>query len=227
MTLLMNRLALTLAASLALSPFALHAQSAVDERAIIETASELDMALDTKNWERARALLLEEVSVERPGSEPARMAADELVQSWRDELHAEKVSFHLRGSEVVVFDGADSAVLQSKARVQLSVAGVAGDDGYSVSRDYTHELDRGEDGWRVRRLAYDTRMEDGNPAVLHHRLPPPETDEPAGEQPADAAAAPDEEPGDTPDEGAPEAAVAEDESPATEAAGGDEAPAGD
>ena len=221
MTVAMNRLALLFAAAAALLPFAAHAQSAVDERAIIETASELDMALDTKNWQRARALLLDEVSVERPGSEPTRMGADELVASWRENLHADKTSFHLRGGEVVVFDGADSAVLHSKARVQLSVAGVPGDDGYSASRDYTHELDRGEDGWRVRRLAYVTRMEDGNPAVLHHRLPPPEPEEPEdGESDVPNT----EEPADV---DGPDAEPVDEEQPATEAAGGDEASTGD
>lgn len=219
MTVAMNRLALILAAAAALAPAAAHAQSAVDERAIIETASELDMALDEKDWRRARALLLDEVTVERSGSEPTRMKADDLVASWRENLHADKISFHLRGSEVVVFDGADSAVLQSKARVQLSVDGIAGDDGYSVSRDYIHELDRGEDGWRVRRLAYVTVMEDGNPAVLSHLLPPQEPEETEDE---DASGAEETEAAENPD-----AETADEEQPATEASGGDETTAGD
>ena len=220
MTVAMNRLALILAAAAALAPAAAHAQSAVDERAIIETASELDMALDEKDWRRARALLLDEVTVERSGSEPTRMKADDLVASWRENLHADKISFHLRGSEVVVFDGADSAVLQSKARVQLSVDGIAGDDGYSVSRDYTHELDRGEDGWRIRRLAYVTVMEDGNPAVLSHLLPPHEP-----ERTEEDEDAPDAE--ETADAEDPDAEAADEEQPATEASGGDETTAGD
>ena len=219
MTVVMNRLALVLAAAAAFAPVAVHAQSAVDERAIIETASELDMALDTKDWKRARTLLLDEVSVERPGNEPTRMKADELVASWKENLHEDKISFHLRGGEVVVFDGADSAVLHSKARVQLSVDGIAGDDGYSVSRDYIHELDRGEDGWRVRRLAYVTVMEDGNPAVLSHLLPPQEPEETEDE---DASGAEETEAAENPD-----AETADEEQPATEASGGDETTAGD
>ena len=188
----MNRIVVTLALPLLLvTTPALHAQSAVDERAAIETVSALDAALDGKDWERARRLLLEEVTFEQPGNEPTSLASDALVGEWRESLHREKTSFHLRGGEVVVFDGADSVVVSSKVRIQLHVPNVPGDDHYEVSRDYAHELDRTEDGWRIRRLSFVTHMESGNPAVLAHRLPPPP--EPAAEPQATADAPPEEE----------------------------------
>ena len=151
---------------------ALHAQSAVDERAIIAVAARLDAALDAKDWESVRALFLDEITVHLAGEpEPAKMAADELVALWQADLHPRKASFHLRGGEIVVFDGADSAVLSSKALVRRRVDGVPGDDTHEERSDHRYELDRTEDGWRIRRFAVVSRFTDGNAAVAAHRLP--------------------------------------------------------
>ena len=171
----MNRSALTAAAALPLLLLAAlcsHAQSAVDERAIIATAAALDAAVDAKDWQRARSLFLDEITVELPGAEPATVPADELVGAWRGSLHPGKQSFHLRGGEIVTFDGADSAVLESKAYAWNRVPGIGGDDLYEVWGDYRYELDRDEAGWRIRRFAFAPRLERGNLAVLSHRAPP-------------------------------------------------------
>lgn len=148
----------------------LHAQG-VDDRGIRAAASELDHAIDAKNWERARELLLDEVTVALPGEEPVAMSADALIASWQATLHRGKTSFHQRGSEVATFDGADSAVLRSKGYARFEVIGISGEDSYEFWADYVHELDRHEDGWRVRHIAYVPRLENGNLAVIAHRLP--------------------------------------------------------
>ena len=222
----MNRFVSLLALSALLVTPHLHAQSAVDERAIIEVAHALDAALDDKDWERARRLLLDQVTVERPDSEPMVIDADELIEQWRANLHAEKISFHLRGGEIVLFDGADSALLRSKARVQFAVAGIPGDDGYSVSRDYTFELDRVDDRWRIRRHAYVTRMEDGNPAVLDHRLPVEESAAEGDEGETDGGEGDDGQ-GDDGQGDAGAAGRANDQGVAEEAANGDTAATSD
>jgi len=201
-----------LLAALLLAPAA-HAQSAVDEHAIIAAASTLDAAIDGKDWERARELLLDEVTVALPDEEPGTIAADTLVARWQDALHAAKTTFHLRGSERVTFDGADSAVLRSKAHVATRVDGVAGDDLHELWADYHHELDRTENGWRVRHYGLVPRLERGNIGVIQHRLAATPA---AGNEPEVASD------GDTP---APEGdADGKEGNPATEA--GSEAAAG-
>lgn len=162
----------------------LHAQG-VDDRGIRAAASELDHAIDAKNWKRARELLLDEVTVALPGKDPVAMSADALIASWQATLHRGKTSFHQRGSEVATFDGADSAVLRSKGYARFEVIGISGEDSYEFWADYVHELDRHEDGWRVRHIAYVPRLENGNLAVMAHRLPA-EVDE--GKAPEDEAA---------------------------------------
>lgn len=157
------------------------AQSAVDERAIIAVASELDTAVDAKDWQSARALFLDEITVELPATEPTDMAADALVGMWRESLHEGKTSFHLRGGEIVTFDGADSAVLRSKAWAWNRLEGIPGNALYEVWGDYRYELDRTEDGWRIRRFAFAPRLEQGNAAVATHRLPVSEEAEPPAE----------------------------------------------
>jgi len=171
----MNRLVPTLLAiPLLLGGVTLHAQPAVDQHAILDAANALDEAIDTKDWPRVRSLLLDEVTVALPGEEQATVAADALVARWQESLHAEKSTFHLRGSGQVVFDGADSAVLRSRTYEWQRVPGIGGDELYELWADYHHELDRTEDGWRVRHYAYVPRLERGNLAVLEHRLPEPE-----------------------------------------------------
>ena len=190
----MNRIVCLLVALPLLSPALAHAQSAVDERAIITAVSALDAALDAKDWKGVRALLLDEVSVALPEEETTTLAADELVARWQTTLHDGKSSFHLRGGERVTFDGADSAVLRSKAQLWQHLPGTAGDDHYERLADYHHELDRANDGnWRVRHYGYVTRLEYGNLAVLAHRLPEPPPTEKAGieaEKPAKAEGEP-------------------------------------
>ena len=167
-----------------------HAQSAVDERAIIATASALDAAIDDKDWELARSLLLDEVTVALPGEKPGTVPADALVARWKEVLHLDKTTFHLRGGERVIFDGADSAVLRSKAQVSTRVDGIAGDDLHELHSDYHHELDRTENGWRVRHYGYVPRLESGNVAVVEHRLAvEPDADAPAAEDAESAGAA--------------------------------------
>lgn len=164
----------------------LHAQG-VDERGILAAASELDHAIDDKNWKRVRALLLKEVTLVLPGMEPETLPADELIARWQANLHPGKNSFHLRGNEVVTFDGADSAILRSKAQVWYEVAGIAGDDVYEFWANYVHELDRGEDGWRVRRIGYDPQLERGNLAVKDHRLSTATAESSAADETGDSA----------------------------------------
>lgn len=173
-------LARLVGAALLLAAGTLHAQSAVDERAIIAVAGALDNAVDAKHWERARGLFLDQVTVELPDVEPTVLPADELVGRWRERLHEDKASFHLRGNEVVTFDGADSAVLVSKAYAWQRVAGLAGDEFYEVWGDYLYELDRVEGGWRIRRYVFAPRLERGNLAVRDHRLPPPPKEKDGG-----------------------------------------------
>jgi len=164
----------TLAAALLVLPLifssTLHAQG-VDDRGIRAAASELDHAIDEKDWERVRDLLLDEVTIALPGKERITMSAEALIANWQANLHSGKMSFHQRGSEVATFDGADSAVLRSKGYARFEVIGIAGEDTYEFWADYVHELDRHEDGWRVRHIAYVPRLENGNLAVMTHRLP--------------------------------------------------------
>ena len=211
----MKRLAIFPFVLFLMSPLLANAQSAVDERAIIAAASELDADIDAKDWDRVRRMLLEEVVVVAPDGKETPTPADDLVALWRTEMHDDKETFHLRGADRVTFDGADSAVLRSKVYAWQRVPDIPGDDLYERWADYHQELDRTEDGWRVRQIGYVIRLERGNLAVLEHRLPVPVED--ATETAAEPGAAPGPEK-------AAGAAPAQEKAPASEPTAGDAPP---
>ena len=144
------------------------AQSVEDRVAIIELADRLDTTVDAKDWQGARKVFAETITVELPGQAPSQMPSADLVGIWEQHLHADKASFHLRGNHLVTFDGADRAELVSKAYAWNRVEGLEGGDLWEVWGDYTYSAERGPQGWRLTSFRFEPRHERGNTAVPTH-----------------------------------------------------------
>lgn len=170
----MNLYARSLAAILVASPLALPsralAQSVDDASAIIELSNAIDNAVDAKDWDRAGAFFTDTISTDLPGQDgKASIPSSQLVQGWETNLHAEKASFHLRGSHRVEFADADNATVHSKAYAWNKVEGIVGGDLYEVWGNYTYDVTRGGDGWKVSGFAFEPVLQRGNMAVVEHQ----------------------------------------------------------
>src|SRR5262245_40924526 len=94
-------LALAMAPALAQTP---ELARRADEAAIIRIANEIDMAVDGKDWAKARSFFADDVRVDFTsliGGQPAVAKADDLISGWRANLGPKKTSLHLRGNHVV------------------------------------------------------------------------------------------------------------------------------
>lgn len=141
-------------------------QQLLDERAIITVADELDTAVDAKAWDTAAGLFTAEIDVDlsAAGGPVERMASADLVGMWRQNLFAEKSSFHLRGNHIVTFTG-DGATLRSKAYAWNRLPGLPGGDLWEVWGDYSYRMARVDDGWAIASFTFVPQAQRGNAEV--------------------------------------------------------------
>jgi hypothetical protein len=110
----------------------------------------IDSAVDAKDWARCRAYFTHEIRVDFAalGGGPAgRMPADDLVESWRRNLFAEKASFHMRGNHLIEV-GEGTATVRSQGYAFNRLDRPLGGDLWEVWATYAHELVRSAQGWR-------------------------------------------------------------------------------
>ncbi|MEM9489185.1 MAG: nuclear transport factor 2 family protein, partial [Myxococcota bacterium] len=116
-------------------------QALADELAVQRIPTELEVAVDNKDWERARSFFADEIDVDfssLSGAPPARIPADDLVSAWATNLGPHKHSHHQRGGALVTLEG-DSAVVYSQGYAWNRMEG-NGDPLWEVWGNYTHEL---------------------------------------------------------------------------------------
>lgn len=141
-------------------------QQLLDERAIIAVADGLDTAVDAKDWDSALAYFAADIDVDlsAAGGPSARMPAAELVGMWRQNLFAEKSSFHLRGNHLVSLSG-EEATLRSKAYAWNRLPGLPGGELWEVWGDYTYRMARAGDGWAIAAFTFAPTAQRGNSEV--------------------------------------------------------------
>jgi hypothetical protein len=131
-----------------------------DQLAIRAVLDGIDDAVDEKDWVRARAYFTNEVDVDfeaLEGGPPARISADALIDGWRRNLYAEKLSFHQRTNHAIVVDG-DRATVRSKGYAFNRLQRRLGDALWEVWGIYTHRLVRTSNGWRCSAIGLTTVM---------------------------------------------------------------------
>ncbi|KIT18214.1 nuclear transport factor 2 family protein [Jannaschia aquimarina] len=161
-------LALILAASIPIPTFA--AAQEGDTAAVIALANAVDRAVDAKDWDAALGYFAETIVSDQPGADPFEIPAAELVGGWEENLHADKASFHLRGTHVVAFtESGAAATVTSKAYAFNRVDGIPGGDLYEVWGDYEYDVVLEDGAWRITRFAFEPSMQRGNIAVVSHQ----------------------------------------------------------
>jgi hypothetical protein len=138
-----------------------------DERAIRAAAAAIDLAVDEKDWAAARAGFADRVLVDFStlgGGEPATIAADDLVGGWRNNLHRNKPSWHIRGLETVTLNG-DEATLVSHGYAWNALPQRVENDLWEVWGTYTHHFVRTPQGWKVDRFSFTATHERGDASI--------------------------------------------------------------
>ena len=164
-------------------------QQLTDERDVVRITNEIDLALDDKDWDRARSMLADEVNVDFTslvGGKPGTVKADDMVKSWKSSRRLQYKTLRIRGNHVATITG-DKAVVMS--------------NGYSWSRTghglwelggrYVHEMVRTPKGWRINAMTFTKVAE----RILGHvqsgnALPPALSVPAAGASPTPAPASP-------------------------------------
>ena len=154
-------------AILALGPSTASAQTPVaDELAVQRVPTEIEVAVDRKDWARVHSFFAPQVRVDfssLSGQPPATISSDALVAGWSENLGPKKHSHHQRGQALVTLDG-DRATVYSQCYAWNRLEG-NGDPLWEVWGNYTHELLRTPAGWKVTGMTFEMTHQRGNPWV--------------------------------------------------------------
>jgi hypothetical protein len=134
-----------------------------DELAILRVPAEIEIAVDRKDWPRARSHFTDQVRVDftsLAGGKPATIASDDLIKGWAANLGPKKQSHHQRGHGLVTISG-DKATVYSQGYAWNRLEG-NGDPLWEVWGNYTHELVRTPAGWKVTSFTFVMTHERGN-----------------------------------------------------------------
>jgi ketosteroid isomerase-like protein len=139
-------------------------QRLVDEAEIRNVVDGIDLATDAKDWELCRDYFTEEIFADftsLAGGDAGRMPADDLVNAWRTNLYADKLSHHMRTNHRISLQG-DGAEVFSKGYALNILKRDSGSDLWEVWGEYTHLLERTPEGWRCSGMTFTVTHARGN-----------------------------------------------------------------
>lgn len=139
----------------ATAALAARVQQLEDERAVLGVVDALDIAVDDKQWDRARAMFADQVSADFSslGGAPGTISADDLVSGWRANLFETKPSFHLRGGAIVTIDG-DTALAVTNGYAWNALPQRVENNLWEVWGRYEFALTRTPQGWKINAMTF-------------------------------------------------------------------------
>ena len=138
-------------------------QTIADQLTVTRIPTEIETAVDRKEWQRARSYFAKEVRVDfstLSGAPPATILADDLIKAWSTNLGPKKFSHHQRGNALVSVNG-DRATVYAQGYAWNKMEG-NGDPLWEVWGNYTHELRKTKLGWKVTGMTFEMTHERGN-----------------------------------------------------------------
>jgi SnoaL-like domain len=128
-------------------------QGLMDELELQRIPTEVEIAVDRKDWSKARSYFAEMVRVDFTslvGGEPATIPSDGLMQGWSGNLKGNKESLHMRSHALVAVNG-DWATVYSNGYAYNRMPGAPDGSGdlWEVWGTYVHELNRTAQGWKI------------------------------------------------------------------------------
>lgn len=134
-----------------------------DTMEVIRITNAIDVAVDRKDWAKARSFFADELRADftsLTGGEPTVIKADDLIAGWKTNLGPAKTSLHIRGNHLVTISG-DNATVYSHGYAWNKMEG-NGNPLWEVWGNYTHELRRTAEGWKVTAFTFVMTHERGN-----------------------------------------------------------------
>lgn len=128
-------------------------QKLLDEAELARIPTEIEVAVDRKDWAKARTFFAEHVRIDFTslvGGQPTTIPSDGLMQGWSANLKGDKESLHIRGGALVSITG-DKAKVYSNGYAWNRKPGAPDGSGdlWEVWGNYTHEMTRTAQGWQV------------------------------------------------------------------------------
>lgn len=139
---------------------------------IIEVIDAIFDTVDAKAYDATERLFIEKVSVDFTslnGGQPAEITRTQLVDGWRQGLHAKKKSFHLVGHYTIRRDG-DSATARVKGYAYNVLDEDLGGGMWEVWGSYDIPLRRTPEGWRATGITFRAWHSRGDASVRTHLL---------------------------------------------------------
>ncbi|MEO1197871.1 MAG: nuclear transport factor 2 family protein [Pseudomonadota bacterium] len=138
----------------------------MDHAELARIPTEIELAVDAKNWPHARSFFADDVRVDFTslvGGEPAIIPSDDLITGWAANLTGNKESLHMRGWPLIDVDG-DRATVRSNGYAYNKLPGAPDGSGdlWEVWGHYTHDFERTEDGWKVVGFTFEMTHERGS-----------------------------------------------------------------
>jgi hypothetical protein len=134
---------------------------------IIELVDSIFDTVDAKDWDATERLFEPTVVVDF--GEPATMSNVELVDGWREGLHAKKKSFHLVSHYRVQVNG-DTATAAVKGYAYNVLDEDLGGGMWEVWGAYEIPLRRTDVGWRASGITFRAWHSRGDDSVRTHTL---------------------------------------------------------
>jgi hypothetical protein len=141
-----------------------------DRIEIIELVDAIFDTVDAKNWDETQALFENKVTVDFTslnGGEPAAISGAELVDGWRQGLHAGKKSFHLVGHYRITSND-DTATVGVKGYAYNVLDEEFGGGMWEVWGAYEIPVRRTPAGWRATGISFFAWHTRGDDAVRTH-----------------------------------------------------------
>jgi hypothetical protein len=137
-----------------------------DESDLRRIPTEIESAVDRKDWVKARSFFADQVRADFTslvGGEPATIPSDTLIQGWSSNLKGNKESFHIRGDVLITIDG-DKAVVNSNGYAHNKMPGAKDGSGdvWEVWGRYSHSMTRTKNGWKVNGFTFVKTREQGS-----------------------------------------------------------------
>jgi hypothetical protein len=137
-----------------------------DKMELARIPAEIEIAVDRKDWPKARSFFADQVRVDFTtlvGGEPATIPSDSLISGWSGNLKGNKESLHMRGTPLIEIKG-DTATVYSNGYAYNKMPGATDGSGdmWEVWGNYTHVMQRTESGWKVTDFTFAKTHERGS-----------------------------------------------------------------
>lgn len=138
-------------------------QNTRDLAAITETIENISRGADLHQWDSVRASFAGKVLLDY-GS-PETLSPTDIIARWQPLLEAFDVTQHAVSDVQIKVEG-DRASVRSAFIATHVLRGVAGGEVWTLPGRYTHELQRGVEGWKVTAMRMEPGTATGNTALF-------------------------------------------------------------